>query len=840
MTNYPLNSFVAKVTVTIKKNNGLTNLLIMIHKGRSIGFIVKSKGKLNCWFLNRPGAFKTLSPLILILTLIFSSIHLNAQQTYTLSGYIKDQKTGENLKGANIIVKNSGDGAVSNDYGFYSLSLEEGEYVLVYSFVGYAVEKRTVNLNEDKRINISLKPEAINTDVVEIEGERPDANIENVEIGSESLDMEKVEEMPALLGEVDVLKTLQLLPGVQSAGEGSSGFRVRGGGPNQNLVLLDEAVVYNTGHLFGFFSVFNSDAINNTELIKGGIPARYGGRLSSVVDISMKEGNTEQFQAEGGVGLISSKLTLEGPFDEGNGSFMVSGRRTYIDVLTKPFIDGTDLEGNSYYFYDLNAKANYRFSDKDRIFLSGYFGRDVFEFSSNSDDFGINMPWGNSTATLRWNHLFDDKLFMNATAVYNDYNFEVGLNQENWDFELFSGIQDWNFKTDFSWYPDPKHSVKFGLNYTYHTFIPSTTSGESSDGVEIQTEEVREKYAHEGALYIEDEFDISEKWRLSGGLRFSLFNQVGPYDFYRDDELLESFDKGESVKTYTGFEPRLKARYKINDKSSVKASYTRTNQYIHLVSNSGTTLPTDVWVPSTKNVRPERANQYAGGYFRNFNDNMFETSIQVYYRDMDNQIEYDNGYQPQLDRQLERDFVYGWSESFGTELYIKKRKGDFTGWISYTLSKTTRFFDDLRTKVFPSQYDRRHDLSVVGNYQIDERWNVSGTFVYGTGQATTIPVRRNLVEGTVHNVYGERNGYRLPDYHRFDISVTLGPKNPEEKDFHSSWVFSVYNVYNQMNPFFIYFENEGSLLNGTLDTQAKQVSLFPIIPSIRWKFEFNK
>lgn len=779
--------------------------------------------------------------LVFLLFLLISPYLLIAQQSYTLSGYIKDKETGENLTGANIIVQNSGEGAVSNDYGFYSLSLEKGKYVVVFQYVGYKVKRKTIQLDEDKRISVSLPPQAINTETVEIKGERPDANIESVEIGSEDMKIDKIEKMPALMGEVDIMKSLQLLPGVQSSGEGSSGFRVRGGGPNQNLVLLDEAVVYNTGHLFGFFSVFNSDAINNTKLYKGGIPAEYGGRLSSVVDISMKEGNRKEFKAEGGIGLISSKMTLEGPIDSGKGSFMVSGRRTYIDVLTKPFIEGTDLEGNSYYFFDLNAKANYRFSDKDRLFLSGYFGRDVFSFTSNTGSFGVDMPWGNSTGTLRWNHLFNDKLFMNTSVIFNDYNFEIGIQQENWDFGLLSGIRDWNAKTDFSWYPSSQHTVKFGADYTYHTFIPSTASGESSEGVEIQTEDARKKYAHEGSIYIQDEWELNNKWSFNGGIRLSGFHQVGPYDYYDNeaDTLIKSYGENEGVTTFYGIEPRIKGRYKINQKSSLKASYTRTLQYLHLVSNSGTTLPTDVWVPSTKNVKPERANQFAAGYFRNFDDNTFETSLQLYYRNMDNQIEYDNGYQPQLERQLERDFVYGRSASYGAEIYIKKRKGDFTGWISYTLSKTTRYFDGLRTEVFPSKYDRRHDLSVVGNYELDDRWTISSTFIYGTGQATTLPARRTLIEGAVHNVYGERNGYRLQPYHRMDLSVTLGPKNPEQKDFHSSWVFSVYNIYNRQNPFFLYFENQGSLLSGSLETQAKKVSLFPILPSIRWNFKFN-
>ena len=427
---------------------------------------------------------------------------------------------------------------------------------------------------------------------------------------------------------------------------------------------------------------------------------------------------------------------------------------------------------------------------------------------------------------------------MNVSAVYNDYQFEVGLGQENWDFKLLSGIRDWNFKSDFSWYPHPDHSVRFGANYTYHTFIPSTASGESSEGAEIAVDQVNKKFAHEGGLYIQDEFDLSRKIKLNAGLRFSFFQQIGPYRYFKNDNLLREYDDGEKVELYSGLEPRIKFRYKLSPTSSFKASYMRTKQYIHLVSNSGSTLPTDVWVPSTKNVRPEIGDQVSGGYFRNFNDNMYETSLQLYYRKMDNQIEFDNGYLPQLGRQLERDFVYGHGESFGAELFVKKRKGDLTGWISYTLSKTTRFFDDLRTEVFPSKYDRRHDLSVVGSYKVSDRLTLSSTFVYGTGQATTIPIRRYLVEGSIHNFYGERNGYRLEPYHRLDISATLRAENYEQKDFKSSWVFSVYNVYNQKNPFFIYFQNEGNLLEGSFETQAKKVALFPILPSIRWNFKF--
>lgn len=766
------------------------------------------------------------------------SFSVNAQQTYTLSGYIRDNVSGESLIGANIYADSLEEGAVTNKYGYYSLTLPEGTYEIRYSYVGYQSRTLKVKLNQDKTRSVDLIPSTVSTEAVEIQGERKDNNIESVEVGTEKINVETVEKIPALLGEADVLKTLQLLPGVQSAGEGTSGFLVRGGNASQNLVLLDNTTVYNTGHLFGFFSVFNSNALKDVKLMKGGIPAKYGGRISSVVDISMKEGNRRSYEVDGGVGLISSDITVEGPIDSGRSSFLFSARRTYIDILSEAFAEGTELEGNSYYFYDLNGKVNYKLSDRDRIFLSGYLGEDVFQFNSSSSDFNIQIPWGNSLATLRWNHLFSDKLFMNLSASYNSYDFEVDVSQTNLDAKLFSGIEDWSAKTDFTWFPAPNHTVDFGAEYIYHTFTPSSVSGGSDSGNQFSTDQVNQKHAHEGAIYVQDEVDFSPKLKVNAGLRLSLFQQVGPYRYYQDGDLEEEYEGGEPASFYKGLEPRIRARYKLSPSSSVKASFMRTFQYVHRVSNSASTLPNDVWVPTTKNVEPENAMQGSFGYFRNFNNNMFETSLELYYRRMNNIIEYDNGYTPRFGRQLERDFVYGEAESFGAELYVKKRKGKLTGWMSYTLSKTTRFFDDLRTNVFPSPYDRRHDFSIVGNYRLNKRWSISSTFVYGTGQPTTIPQRRYLIEGTARNFYSDRNAYRLEDYHRLDISATLRAKNYQQKDFKSEWIFSIYNVYNNKNPFFIYFENEGNLLSGNFQTRAKKVALFPIIPSIKWNFEF--
>ncbi len=783
---------------------------------------------------------KTFMPKAFLIVLIagFQPVMLVAQQTYTLSGYMRDHETGKRLIGANVYVKAVEKGTVTNKYGFYSLSLPADTYEVRYSYVGYRSRTVQVRLASDKKRNIRLRPGTISTETVEIQGERPDENIQSVDVGTEKLDIQTVEKIPALLGEADVLKTLRLLPGVQSSGEGTSGFRVRGGNASQNLVLMDNATVYNTGHLFGFFSVFNANAIDDVELMKGGIPAEYGGRISSVVDITMEEGNMRSYEADGGIGLISSDLTVEGPIDSGRSSFLFSARRTYIDLLSKAFAEGTELEGNSYFFYDLNGKVNYRISNKDRLFLSGYLGRDQFQFTGNTSDFSIDIPWGNKLATLRWNHLFSDKLFMNVTTTYNAYDFEVNVSQTNLNAKLFSGIEDWSVKTDFTWFPSPDHTVDFGVEYIHHTFTPNSVSGGSDSGSQFSTDQVANKFAHEGAVYIQDEVDFSPQLRVNAGLRVSFFQQVGPYRFFQGEKLRQTYDRGEGVSFYKGFEPRIRARYKLSPSSSIKASFMRTRQYIHRVSNSGSTLPNDIWVPSTRNVQPEKANQGSIGYFRNFNNNMFETSLELYYRKMDNLIEFDNGYTPQIGRQLERDFVYGAGESFGAEMYIKKRKGALTGWISYTLSKTTRFFDDLKTQVFPSPYDRRHDLSVVGSYRLNNRWSLGATFVYGTGAPTTIPTRRFLTEGTVHNVYSERNGYRLEDYHRLDISATIRAKNYKQKDFKSSWVFSIYNVYNHKNPFFIFFENQGNLLSGDFRTNAKKVALFPVIPSVKWNFQF--
>jgi len=779
--------------------------------------------------------------ILLLFVLFFSSLSSFAQERFTLSGYIKDSLSGELIIGASINI--SGKIVTSNQYGFYSITTDKGEYDAVVSHVSYITSSFAVSLLQNTERNILLLPKSAALNEVVVYSRRRDANVKNAQMGKIDLSMNQIKALPSFMGEVDILKTIQLLPGVRNAGEGNAGFYVRGGGPDQNLIMLDDAVVYNTGHLFGFFSIFNSDAIKNVSMIKGGMPAQYGGRLSSVLDVSMKDGNSNKFQGEGGIGLIASRLSLQGPIKKDKASFMVSARRTYVDALAKPFIKKTaNAYGSGYYFYDLNAKVNYRFSDKDRIYLSGYFGRDVFTYRDAKLSFKADVPWGNSTATLRWNHVFNRKLFANTTLVYNDYNFSFGAAQNNFEIKLSSGIRDYNAKVDFDYYPSAKHKIKFGGLITHHKFIPNVASGRQ-DSIVFKPSKEGEKYALEKALYIQDDWDVSEKIKVNYGVRYAGFTQIGPYTrFVRDADQnkLDStvFDNFEKVKNYSGIEPRMTLRYSVNQSTSIKASVTRNLQFIHLVSNAGTTLPTDLWVPSTFRVRPQLSWQYAAGVFKNFKENMYETSLELYYKNMQNQIEYKEGYTPSL-VDPEEEFVFGKGWSYGAELFVNKVRGRLTGWVGYTLSWTWRKFPNLNdAEKFPAKYDRRNDLSVVGTYELNKKWKLGSVFVYGTGNATSLPERFYLVNGVLTQEYSKINQYRLKAYHRMDVSATYTPVPKKKKRVKSYWVFSVYNLYSRLNPYFIYFDQSGDPFAGTLEIKAKQVSLFPVIPSVTWNFRF--
>ena len=790
----------------------------------------------NCHCKNKP----MLKHFFLLVIALFS-FNILAQNNYTISGYVQDESSGENLIGVSVYDKQTYKGTASNQYGFYSLTLPQGDYVIIYSFIGYKSITKNITLDKNTRLNVSLTSDAIIKEEVIVTGERLDKNVSSSNMSQAKIEVNNIKQLPVILGEVDIMKAAQLLPGIQSGGEGNSGLYVRGGGPDQNLILLDEAVVYNAAHLFGFFSVFNADAIKDINIIKGGMPAEYGGRLSSVLDISMKDGNNKKYEVDGGIGLLSSRLTIQGPVQKEKSSFIISGRRTYIDVLSKPFMSkDSPFSGSGYYFYDLTTKINYRISDKDRLYLSGYFGRDVFNFGNTDNGIGIEIPWGNATTSLRWNHLFNDKLFMNTSLIFSDYRFEFNIAQSEFELKIFSGINDWNTKVDFLYQPNQRHTVKFGINYTYHEFTPGNASGRSGEVV-FEPDEIFKQYSNEGALYLSDDFEVSEALKIHAGLRYSSFQHSGYISFR--DYVKNDFTGNKD--NYRHIEPRLSFRYRLNTSSSIKGAYTQNYQYIHLASTSSVSLPTDLWVPSSAGIEPKFADQYALGYFKNLKDNMYETSVEAYYKEMTNLLEYKEGVLPEDNTNSSSDdaFAFGDGDSYGIELLIKKNKGKTTGWIGYTLSKTTRYFNEVNDGIaFPAKYDRRHDLSITATHKLTDKWTLSSVFVYATGNAITLPNERYVIGENVYTEFTSRNGFRMDPYHRLDIGATYIPK--KKKKFQSSWNFSIYNLYSRKNPYFIYFALEandgedGSFEGGTVTPKAYQVSIFPILPSVTWNFNF--
>ena len=765
-------------------------------------------------------------------------------QDFTISGTLKDANNGEDLVGVNITVKEmSGVGATSNIYGFYSLTLPKGVYHVVYSFIGMDAQTVQINLQKNTRKNIELATGANKIGEVIVAAEREDQNITSNEMSVAKLEMKEVEKLPVLFGEKDIIKTIQLMPGIKSAGEGSSGFFVRGGGADQNLILLDGAPVYNASHLLGFFSVFNSDAIRDVKLYKGAAPAEFGGRLSSVMDIKMKEGNSKKLAVNGGIGLISSRLTIEAPIVKDKGSFLISGRRTYADLFLKLSPDES-VKNTTLYFYDLNLKANYKIGENDRVFLSGYFGRDKFGFS---DRFGFD--WGNTTGTLRWNHIFNEKLFSNTTLIYSDYSYRINI--QDGLVEINSSIVDFNLKQDFEYYINSNNKVKIGGNAIHHTFKPGEVETTS---LNFNSSEIEQRYSLESALYISNEQKVTSKLTLIYGLRYTNFVQFGPGDIYSYNNYGDIIDTTnykawETVSNYNGLSPRISANYIINSQSSVKASLSRNYQYLHLLSNSTSGTPMDVWMPSSNNIKPEIADQVAVGYFRNLKKNTYEFSAEAYYKKIQNSVDYRVGAQLILNDAAEGQLIYGDGRAYGLELMFKKRKGNFTGWISYTIARSEKTFEELNHgSWYPATQDRTHDISLVAMYQITERLNISSSWVYYTGNAVTFPSGKYTMAGEVRNLYTERNGYRMPEYHRLDFGITLeskkfniitnietGQKEKVKKKFLSSWNFSVYNMYARENAYMINFEQDP---DDPDKTQAVQLSLFKIIPSITYNFKF--
>ena len=764
----------------------------------------------------------------IIILILITPFFTNAQ--FTISGTVSDGKTGETLIGAIVSLDNNPKiGGSTNTYGFYSLSVSEGIQEIKVRYLGYEDFIQKVEVKSNTRLNIALIPKGKKVKEVVVSSKKKQNLVNSVQVSKVNVDLKEVEKIPVILGERDVLKSIQLLPGIMPAQEGQAGFVVRGGNTDQNLILLDEAPVYNASHLLGFFSTFNSDALKDLTLYKGNMPAEYGGRLSSVVDVKMKEGNQKSYNFGGGIGLIASRLFAEGPLiKKDKGSFFVSGRRTYADAFL--FLSGDSVaKSSTLYFYDLNAKANYKFSEKDRIFVSGYFGKDQFGFANL---FGIT--YGNTTFTSRWNHVFNDKLFSNTSLIYNNFNYTVTLNFNDFDLYVKSILNDFSLKQDFDYYLNSKNQFKFGFLSIWHNVVPGDVT--SSNPIVAQNSLSRSN-GFENAIYFQNEQTVSDKLTLNYGVRLSSFSVTGPNNLYNIDANGEVIDtlklKGfEFGRTYINPEPRISANYKLSDSRSFKLAYSRNVQNLHLLSNTSASSPTDRWVLTTNNIRPEISDQVSGGYFFNFGDGEWEASVETYYKWMQNQIDYKTGTQLRANETVEKDLVFGDGRAYGIEFFLKKRVGKFTGWISYTLARTERRFDAIDNgNWFASRYDRTHDLSVVAMLDISKKVNISGNFVLYTGNAVTFPTGKVPIQGNWFTTFNGRNLDRFPTYHRMDLSLNWNLKKTEK--FEHGLNFSIYNVLGIKNAYLINFKSDDFG-----NTYAEKTYLFRFVPSITYNFNF--
>jgi hypothetical protein len=759
----------------------------------------------------------------------------------TLSGYLKDKANGEALIGATIYIPEIKTGVITNPYGFYSISVPQGTYSINFTFMGYQSQSPLINLNESKQLNVMLEEDTKQIDEVVIKGEKKNQNVENLQMSVEKLQVKMVKKLPAFMGEVDILKTITMLPGIQNGGEGSSGLYVRGGGTDENLIILDEAPVFNASHLLGFFSVFNSDAIKDVQVFKGGIPAEYGGKASSVVDIRMKDGNSQKLGVSGGIGNISSRLTVEGPIIKDKWSFIVSGRRTYADFLGR--LMGLEaLKENKLYFYDLNLKTNVEINDKNRLYFSAYTGEDYASLGQS-----LYMRWGNMTSTARWNHLFSDKLFSNTSLIYSRYDYNLGVPGTGADqFDWTSKINDYNFKQDFTLYLNTKNKVTMGFNSIYHHFEPGKVDASADSYFH---DKILAKYnALDNSLYVSNEQSIGARLTMRYGLRYSYFQQIGEGQVikYKDadspnsDQAIDTltYTSGKLIgKGYHNLEPRLALKYKLTPESSIKASYNLMAQNLHLISNTNSPTPLDVWLPSSTYIKPLIANQVGLGYFRNFKRDMFETSAEVYYKKMSNVIDYKDGADLFLKDNLETQLLRGKGYAYGLELYAKKQEGKLTGWISYTLSKSMRKIPGINDgKAYHSSYDRTHVASVVASYELTRRLTLSGTWVFSTGNPTTYPAAKYVVQGNTVYEYSDRNSDRIPDYHRLDLSLNYDFKKNDRKKVKQSLNFAIYNVYMRRNAYSVSFKQNKDNPN---ISEATRISIIgSMIPSVTYNFTF--
>lgn len=763
---------------------------------------------------------------------VFSEDNLTGK--VVVNGYVKDITNGEVLVGATVFIKEMGKGVATNLYGFYSISLDPGTYTIQYSFIGYNTIEKVVKLDRNATINIELTEESKMLQEVIISSEKPNANVTKPEMSVERLEMKTIQRIPALLGEVDIIKAIQMLPGVQATAEGSSGFSVRGGSADQNLILLDEATVYNASHMMGFFSVFNNDAVKEVKLYKGDIPPSVGGRLSSVLDVRMKDGNSKKYESTGGIGTISSRLTVQGPVIKDYTSFIVSGRRTYADLFL-PFARDTAIRDYKLYFYDLNVKVNSKIDDKNRLFISGYFGRDIFKYEF------AKFGFGNQTVTTRWNHLFGSRLFLNTTAIYSNYNYFLGSSGGDPNSFIWrSDINDLSLKFDFNLFLNPNNSVQFGYQSTYHMFNPGVAKGTGSESM-LNEWKVPRNYALEHGIYLMNEQKVGSQLTIKYGLRLSIFQNVGKTKVYWFDSNYDAYDytvykKGDFYNTYTNLEPRLGVTYTINERSSVKACYSHTAQYLQQASNSQAGAPLDIWFPASPNVKPQRSDQFALGYFRNFSNNTIETSAEVYYKTLRKVIDFKDFASLLLNEKLEGELRIGEGEAYGLELMAKINRQKFGGWISYTYSRAFRQVPDVNYgKRYTAPYDKPHNISIVLSYDVTSRATLSANWIYATGQVYTAPVGRAEVGNTIIPIYSERNAKRYPAFHRLDIALSIKPKKNLSRRWQGEWNFSLYNAYGRHNAWAINFVEDRINHNYTY---AEKTYLFSMVPSITYNFKF--
>lgn len=792
--------------------------------------------------------------LFALLFLCFVAAYPQGNRT-TLYGTIKDASNGESLFGVYVVlnslmVPGEVHGAVSNESGYYSVSVAPGTYKLTVNLLGYKTINDTVKLTSNTLRKFELETAAIEGEEVVIQGERSLENVHSGDVGRMSMTVEAIKSLPALMGEADVLKSVQLLPGVQSGGEGNSGFYVRGSGTDQNLILLDDATIYNPTHLFGFFSVFNIDAVKNIEMVKSGMPAYYGGRAASILNVSQKDGNMKRWQVDGGLGLIFSHLTVQGPLKKNKSSMLISARRTYADVLIQPFLKKTSpMKGLDFFFYDVNAKFNVVVNDRHRLYFGAYYGRDVYGFKSRSQNTLMNFKWSNAAASARWNYIIGNRLFLNTSATFSYYDFNTEMRINPYALNIASGVRDYSLKSVLSWLPTPKHNVRFGFHETFHDCIPGQYAVQAGENSNFNLPPAQHYFANEFSLFAHDEYDINPHWKLNYGLRYTNFAHVGPFTRYVLDNVGNVVDsvkyrKLSCVSQYNKVEPRLSLRWLIDSTMSVKASATLNYQFMHQVSLAGISLPTDVWMPSTDLIKPQTVFQYTLGFFKNFHNNMFESYVDLYFKHMYNLVEYREGISvTDVVQNPDQMYVFGKGYSCGAEFYLKKSRGRFTGFIGYTIGFTRRKFDDLNGgKPFWAKYDRRHDVSISLTYEIlRNKLSVSALWVFQSGNTMTVPLGYYIYMGSIVTEYSGRNEYRVNPYHRLDLSIDWTIKKTSK--FETGLNVSVYNVYNRQNPFLVFFETSSSTEGGDMSTfsmqnHAYQMSLFPIIPSIMWTFKF--